>query len=42
MGYAIAWKDDKSDFFEKELSRVCNEVRAHTFLKDLSGRKYLD
>jgi len=32
MGYVIAWQDDKSSFFESELSRVCNEVKApHIF-----------
>ena len=32
MGYIIAWPDDKSSFFESELSRVCAEVKApHIF-----------
>ncbi|MFD1873130.1 hypothetical protein [Hymenobacter bucti] len=33
MGYVIAWQEDRSDFFESELGRVCNEVKAPHILK---------
>lgn len=38
MGYIIAWKDDKSETFEKELQRVCIRFNANHIFDDFKSK----